>query len=228
MLSLLEYVHCSGYFVNVYSTGQPIRRAPQQARSKQRVDLIVEATRRLVGQRGSDAVSVREIAAEAGVSVGSLYQYFPDKNAILRRLIRAYIDRIQLELARVLAEVTGPQDLLVAVDAAIDAVAGLIADDPSVATIWASVQANTVLRELDYQDAREMAEYLAAFLSEVLPAAPNEALFDTCLFTAHTVPYVLRLAYDAPADDARRMVSEIKGVLRLRIQQLAASSERGG
>lgn len=62
------------------------RRRPRQSRSTQLVDDIVEAAIRVLERDGGLKFSTIRVAAEAGVSVGSLYQYFPNKAALLFRL----------------------------------------------------------------------------------------------------------------------------------------------
>lgn len=69
------------------------RRAPTQQRSKDTVEAIFEGAIREL-QRGTTAkVSVNRIAEVAGVSVGSLYQYFPSKNALLTALLTRFVRR---------------------------------------------------------------------------------------------------------------------------------------
>ncbi|MCA9583424.1 MAG: TetR/AcrR family transcriptional regulator, partial [Myxococcales bacterium] len=60
---------------------------PRQSRSRALVDAIVEATTRVLPDRGLDQTTTNQIAEVAGVSIGSLYQYFPNKDAILAHLI---------------------------------------------------------------------------------------------------------------------------------------------
>jgi AcrR family transcriptional regulator len=59
------------------------RKIPRQTRSKATVDAIVEAAARILERDGYTRASVNRIAALAGVSVGSLYQYFPTKEAVV-------------------------------------------------------------------------------------------------------------------------------------------------
>jgi AcrR family transcriptional regulator len=63
------------------------RKAARQDRSQATVDAILEAAVRLFAEGGLDAVTTNQIAELAGVSIGSLYQYFPSKQAILGELI---------------------------------------------------------------------------------------------------------------------------------------------
>jgi AcrR family transcriptional regulator len=63
------------------------RRPPRQARAQQTVAAIVTAAAELLVDRGYARVSTNAIAERAGVSVGSVYQYFEDKDAIYRRLV---------------------------------------------------------------------------------------------------------------------------------------------
>ena len=59
------------------------RKRPRQARSKATVDAILEAAARILERDGYEAANVNEIARVAGVSTGSLYQYFPTKEALV-------------------------------------------------------------------------------------------------------------------------------------------------
>src|SRR5260370_3189 len=65
------------------------RKLASQERSRSTVDALLEATARILVKEGYDQASTNRIAEVAGVSIGSLYQYFPSKEA----LIAAVIDR---------------------------------------------------------------------------------------------------------------------------------------
>lgn len=62
------------------------RKRPQQARSGQMVELILEATARLLAEKGYAATTTNLVAERAGVSVGSVYQYFPNKASLVAAL----------------------------------------------------------------------------------------------------------------------------------------------
>lgn len=68
-----------------------MRRQPQQVRSQERVKQILDVAEQLFLEIGYEATTTRAIAARAEVSVGSLYQFFPDKEAILKALAIRYM-----------------------------------------------------------------------------------------------------------------------------------------
>jgi AcrR family transcriptional regulator len=75
------------------------RRTPRQARAREMLASILEATADLVEENGLDAVNTNVIAERAGVSVGAVYQYFPNKAAILTMLGRREMETVR-EAAR--------------------------------------------------------------------------------------------------------------------------------
>ena len=76
------------------------RKSASQARSRQTVEALLEATARVLIKEGYDKTSTNKIAAVAGVSIGSLYQYFPTKEA----LVAAVIDLHMHEMFRLVRD----------------------------------------------------------------------------------------------------------------------------
>ena len=66
------------------------RKRPRQARSRATVDAILEATAQVLVAEGYDKTSTNRVAERAGVSVGSVYQYFPNKEALVGELVDRY------------------------------------------------------------------------------------------------------------------------------------------
>ncbi|MEX1361944.1 MAG: TetR/AcrR family transcriptional regulator [Nannocystaceae bacterium] len=90
--------------VSAKPSAAPRRRRPVQSRSRQTVDAIVEAAARLF-DRGS--ATTNGIAKLAGVSIGSLYEYFPNKDAILESLVDRHVAEAEAVLREQLARL-GP------------------------------------------------------------------------------------------------------------------------
>ena len=70
------------------------RRKPTQRRARQTVDAILDAVVRVLKREGFGAVTTNRVAEVAGVSIGSVYQYFPDKGAIFVALHQRHIEQI--------------------------------------------------------------------------------------------------------------------------------------
>ena len=81
------------------------RKIASQQRSRATVDALVEATARILVKEGFDKASTNRIAEVAGVSVGSLYQYFPSKEALVAAVIERHQQQIMHTVRRELAEV---------------------------------------------------------------------------------------------------------------------------
>jgi AcrR family transcriptional regulator len=69
-----------------------LRKEPLQARSADTLKGILEAAARILEEKGLQGYNTNEVAARAGVSIGSLYQYFPNKDAIMKALVRRETD----------------------------------------------------------------------------------------------------------------------------------------
>ena len=88
--------------MRVIPTTNP-RRRPRQARAQATVEAIVKATARVLVEEGYDRASTNRIAQAAGVSIGSLYQYFPSKEALVAALVDNHLERMREVLDRALA-----------------------------------------------------------------------------------------------------------------------------
>ena len=82
------------------------RREPQQRRSRQTVDAVLEAVPRVLRRHGAKAITTNRLAEAAGVSIGSLYQYFPDKKAIFMALHERHVDRVRHVIERTMTDCT--------------------------------------------------------------------------------------------------------------------------
>lgn len=79
-----------------------MRKLPTQARAQRTIQDIFEATAQVVDKEGAEALSTNKIARQAGVSIGTLYQYFPTKEAIVVAMITQERRRVLAELQSML------------------------------------------------------------------------------------------------------------------------------
>ncbi|MEO6605562.1 MAG: TetR/AcrR family transcriptional regulator [Aeromicrobium sp.] len=81
-----------------------LRKTPRQERSRAMVERIIAAGQTVLLRDGYEKASTNRVADEAGISPGSLYQYFPDKDAILAAVIDRYAADLSSQLTAVLAD----------------------------------------------------------------------------------------------------------------------------
>ncbi len=80
------------------------RKSPVQARSAASVHAILEATIQVLLSVGKDRLTTTSVASRAGVSVGTLYQYFPNKSALLQAVLRRHLDDVASAVEQVCRE----------------------------------------------------------------------------------------------------------------------------
>jgi AcrR family transcriptional regulator len=83
------------------------RKSPVQARSTASVDAILEATIQVLLSVGKERLTTTRVALRAGVSVGTLYQYFPNKSALLKAVLRRHLNQVMEATERVCREQAG-------------------------------------------------------------------------------------------------------------------------
>ncbi len=81
-----------------------VRRAPRQERSRQTVEAVLDAVERVLKREGVGAITTNRIAEAAGVSIGSVYQYFPDKQSIFTALHQRHVDQVSQVLEQTVAQ----------------------------------------------------------------------------------------------------------------------------
>jgi len=83
------------------------RKSPVQARSTASVDAILQATIQVLLKVGKEKLTTTSVAHRAGVSVGTLYQYFPNKSALLQAVLRRHFDHVSSNIEKVCREQRG-------------------------------------------------------------------------------------------------------------------------
>ncbi|MFL9456132.1 MULTISPECIES: TetR/AcrR family transcriptional regulator [Nostocales] len=117
-----------------------MRRQPRQARSQERVNQILDVAEQMFIAEGYNATTTNAIAARAKVAIGSLYQFFPDKAAILRALATRYTEKLHQYLVALDSSEMANLPLSTYVDRMIDAVDRFFTDYPGYHAIYMQVQ----------------------------------------------------------------------------------------
>jgi AcrR family transcriptional regulator len=121
-------------------TASRMRRKPRQARSVERVNRILDVAEELFAKQGYTATTTNAIAAGAAVPIGSLYQFFPDKTAILQALALRYAEKLDQELVSLNNTELATVSLAEYVEIIIDTTARFFSEHPSYYAIFMEVQ----------------------------------------------------------------------------------------
>ena len=148
------------------------RRRPSQERSRDRVERILDATAALLGDTPVDKITTAAIAEEAGVPIGSVYQYFPNKLAVLAELARRVMEQVDLKTASLIAEDFGVLPWDQAIDRAIDATIQGYAEQPGYLQLLLSIRPTPEFRLITDESNERVAAMLARHpaLRAVIPA----------------------------------------------------------
>jgi|RifCSPhighO2_12_1023870.scaffolds.fasta_scaffold129570_1 AcrR family transcriptional regulator len=197
------------------------RRTPSQERSRERYETILRVARDLIGERGNDAVSMREIARQAGAPISAIYQYFPDKNAILAAIMEAYFDRIRSMVIELVESCDSFESLLEKSFRGLGSLYRIFREDPALATLWAGLQANPELQELDAEDSRRNAKIIAEKVLALSPKAHPVEVHDSMYLLSHMMGMAIRVSLTLEEPEGERLFNEFKRIVMLRLQAFA-------
>ena len=122
-------------------------RTPKQPRAARRRESILDAAAALLESKGYEGVTTNALAKEARASVGTVYQYFPNKEAVLLALLARYRERLAAALLPALEH----EGLETAVEALIRRFADFYVSEPGYAQLWLGTQLVGPLREAGAQ-----------------------------------------------------------------------------
>lgn len=195
------------------------RRQPTQQRSRERVERMLQAASALIEEKGSDAMRMGEVAEWAKVSIGSLYQFFPDKAAIIRALAERYNaagrDCIEAELGQVGTKA----ELQAAFARLIDIYYGLFLSEPVIRDVWSGMQADKALREVELSESRLNGALLADAMARLWPDAERREIDRSAFLIMSLGESTMRLAVSVNRSEGDALVETYK---RMALREIAA------
>jgi AcrR family transcriptional regulator len=130
---------------------------------------ILDAAATLFAATGYEATTTNAVAAQAGVPIGSLYRYFPDKRALLGALAERHSRELRALLERVLDEGAASLPLPALIDRLVDPFVAMHVGCPAYAHLVVAADASRDLAEATRAAEGELVERLARFLQRVAP-----------------------------------------------------------
>ncbi len=207
-----------------------MRRIPKQDRSRERIDEILKVAMDLIGRKGIDAVTMKEIASLSGGPIASVYQYFPNKSAIIATLYDRYTEQVKLLLSKGLVEVHSGEDVVRAAEKLFDLYSFFLRSHPSVQDLVNAIQADKMLTDMDIVATREVAaSFVGAterFVEEKLHDRYQSTVFMMCHLTVSAVRLIMKVTPEEGARIADEFKHSVAGQIRYFIDGCARSDEQ--
>jgi AcrR family transcriptional regulator len=201
------------------SEWEGLRRAPQQERSRARVRRLLEAADRIVATEGFGALTVRRLAEAADVPVGTIYQFFPDKAAVVDALARRYIAEFDT-MIEALVERAESERWDDVVDTVLGAAVALYRSHPGYVAIWSGRHLSPALQQADDANNAAIASGLRRILVAQRGLADGEDLARACQVAVQTTDALLQLAFRLSPDGDEAVLEEARRLQRLYLSDL--------
>lgn len=197
------------------------RRVPAQERSRERVARILEAAAHEFAERGVEAATVESIAERAKTSVGSIYQFFPNKLAIYEALGAQYLEEVRAMFAALVDARAGELPWRQVVAATIDAFAAMHRTSVTFRAIMSNLFYSRRFLDAGMALNRELAERaeaaIARFSKKKMPPARRKL---TATVAIETMSALLLLAAERPRAESDALLGEAKLIVERYLEPL--------
>jgi len=214
----LSVIPAPGAIPGAAAGQSPPRRAPSQRRALERVERILTVAAALIEAEGSDALRMSDVAERAEISIGSLYQYFPDKTALIGSLAERFNAYGYSCVERDLAEVRDLHGLREALGRSVDGYYVMFLELPAMREIWAGAQAAKTLREIDIADIHGHADLLGRVLLRFQPDLDRAHLATVTLVLMQSLAATVRLAIALDRAAGHAVIVAFKRILMREIE----------
>ncbi|MBK6871116.1 MAG: TetR/AcrR family transcriptional regulator [Kineosporiaceae bacterium] len=198
-----------------------LRKPPQQARSRSRVLAILAAAQQIIVRDGLDGLSMRGLAEEAGVPIGTVYQFFVDKAGVLDTLVH----RHGLSMQGMIDEIgsfrrSHPWQAVIAELYRLQV--ERLRADPAYVAIWVERQLSPMAQRQDDRDVETFTDLLTELLVAQEHLVPSDRLRTVCRVATQAADSLLYLAFRVdPAGDPTTLEEALR-ILQLYLADIAA------
>ncbi|MBZ9808515.1 TetR family transcriptional regulator [Mesorhizobium sp. BR1-1-9] len=194
------------------------RRRPKQERSRERIDAILSTTMRLIGEKGIDAVTMKEVGALAGGPIATVYHYFPNKSAILAMLYERFSEESRARFGVIITEISGLEDVTAAADRMLEDYYQRVADDPAIQDLQNAIQADKALQNLDIAETRHQAKMFCDHVAPMLRPDRREDFARVVFLIFQLAGGVVRLALTQDEKEGRRTIDDYRSIIHTQLR----------
>ncbi len=189
----------------------PLRRAPVQARAKERIERVLDAAEQVFVECGYEAATTNQIAARADTSIGSIYEFFGNKQAMARALAERYLTELTALYDEVVVDDPRGTDVIVA--KVVDGLYGFTTRHPGLGPLLSACRGSDDLQAAGQALRASLVEHvdrLIAVRRSTVDPARRHVVAEMC---AHVLRCVLDEVAVEPDDQRDALLAELKLVL---------------
>ena len=192
-----------------------------QARSRARVQRLIDAADEVLAADGAEALTTTRVAEAAGVSVGSLYQYLPDKGALVEAVAGRYLAEFEALMAQLESEASAsPSAWADPVGRLIDSFSQLYRERPGYRALWFGRDLTGELRAADRENKAALAEGVRRIVLALGLARDDAYLRVACRAGVLVTDSILQEAFRADPHGDPALIEEAKRILRLYLAEV--------
>jgi AcrR family transcriptional regulator len=186
------------------------RRVPAQERSKERVARILDAAAHEFAERGVEASTIESIAERARTSVGSIYQFFPNKLAIYEAIGSVYLEEVRALFAVLVSDDAIEVPWRQVISATIDAFSELHRSSITFRAIWSNITYSRRFFSAGQAMNAELANRAEMVFGRMAKHVPPTKRKLLATVTIETMSAILLLSADKPRSQAKPLLDEAK------------------
>ena len=191
-----------------------LRRQPQQKRSRERVEKILDAAAIVFDEVGFETATTHAIAARANTAVGSLYQFFPDKLAIFNALELRHVERVRAIWERLfspeIVQLPFPQFVSV-----VTTQFQKLFEQPTSRIVFSLFFTSpTIFKNIDASFTQEAIQFMAKLLKARNPLLPDKRSYLLAEVCVHGINTLILLAIRSSELHQQKIFTEIEALMR--------------
>jgi AcrR family transcriptional regulator len=189
----------------------PLRRSPVQARAKERIERVLDAAEEVFVDVGYEAATTNQIAAQAGTSIGSIYEFFGNKQAVARALADRYLTELTALYDEVVVDDPRGRDAIVA--KVVDALDGFYTKHPGLGPLLRGCRGSEDLQAAGQSLQARLVDHVDRLIAVRRVGADPARRHVVAEMCADVLRCVLDEVADKPEEERKALVAELKLVL---------------
>lgn len=202
-----------------------LRRIPKQERSRGRIDEILKVSMDLIGRKGIDAVTMKEIATLSGGPIASVYQYFPNKSAIVAMLYERYEEDVFDLVRHYCSNIEDASGAFNVIDVLFDAYYQTVREAPASQDLLNAIQADKELAKLDVAGSRKHSGVFVEATERFVAEERREQYARSVFLMFHLAASAVRLALLVDGQEAACIIDDFKASAQTQLRRFVPAPD---